>query len=280
MRPPAGCAAGRAAAGAGRRRGATRARSAVPLAAAARGQLHRSRRAGSSSTRTPPGSAPLLLDAFAQPDGKVHPAVVVVHGGGWTDGSRVAHIGQFLELLTEAGYQWVAVDYRLGGRRAGRRPPTMCGRRWRLSAVTPRRFASTPIASSCSARTSARSLAVQAATGGGVRGVALVGGVYAPSRLCPGCRRWPCTEAPTPSRRSAQARQFCDRIRRCRRRLRTRRRRRRAFIAPRTGGRRSGTTSRAWSRGFDGCSARAPHGRSPSSRSRCATRSGRACTSA
>ena len=37
---------------------------------------------------TPPGGAPLLLDAFAQPDGKVHPAVLVVHGGGWTSGSR------------------------------------------------------------------------------------------------------------------------------------------------------------------------------------------------
>ena len=69
----------------------------------------------SSFTPTPPGGTPLLLDAFAQPDGKVHPAVVVVHGGGWTTGSRVAHIGQFLELLTEAGYQWVAIDYRLGG---------------------------------------------------------------------------------------------------------------------------------------------------------------------
>ncbi len=66
---------------------------------------------------TPPGSPPLLLDAFAQPDGKVHPAVVVVHGGGWTTGSRVAHIGQFLELIAQAGYQWVAIDYRLGGRR-------------------------------------------------------------------------------------------------------------------------------------------------------------------
>ena len=72
----------------------------------------------SSSTATPPGGAPLLLDAFAQPDGKVHPAVLVVHGGGWTTGSRVAHIGQFLELLTEAGYQWVAIDYRLGARGA------------------------------------------------------------------------------------------------------------------------------------------------------------------
>lgn len=41
--------------------------------------------------------------------------VVVVHGGGWTTGSRVAHTGQLLELLTEAGFAWAAIDYRLSG---------------------------------------------------------------------------------------------------------------------------------------------------------------------
>jgi alpha-L-fucosidase 2 len=41
--------------------------------------------------------------------------VVVIHGGGWTSGSRTAHVGQILELLTHAGYNWFALDYRLGG---------------------------------------------------------------------------------------------------------------------------------------------------------------------
>jgi alpha-L-fucosidase 2 len=39
----------------------------------------------------------------------------VIHGGGWSSGSRVAHVGQILELLTHAGYHWFSVDYRLGG---------------------------------------------------------------------------------------------------------------------------------------------------------------------
>ena len=57
----------------------------------------------------------LALDAYVQPDERPHPAVVVVHGGGFTSGSRNAHIGQVLELLTSAGYQWFAIDYRLAG---------------------------------------------------------------------------------------------------------------------------------------------------------------------
>ncbi len=38
----------------------------------------------------------------------------MLHGGGWERGSRAAFTGQFLELLTRAGYNWVAIDYRLG----------------------------------------------------------------------------------------------------------------------------------------------------------------------
>lgn len=44
-----------------------------------------------------------------------HASVLVIHGGTWTSGSRVAHVGQILELLTRAGYNWFSVDYRLGG---------------------------------------------------------------------------------------------------------------------------------------------------------------------
>ena len=43
------------------------------------------------------------------------PSVVVIHGGGWSSGSRIAHVGQFFELLTRAGYNWFSIDYRLGG---------------------------------------------------------------------------------------------------------------------------------------------------------------------
>ena len=68
------------------------------------------RRIGSGS-----GATELSLDAYVQPGGGApRPGVVVLHGGGWERGSRAAFTGQFLELLTRAGYNWVAVDYRLG----------------------------------------------------------------------------------------------------------------------------------------------------------------------
>jgi acetyl esterase len=56
----------------------------------------------------------LSLDAYVQKRGKRRPAVVVIHGGGFTSGSRVAFTGQFQEMLTRAGYNWFALDYRLG----------------------------------------------------------------------------------------------------------------------------------------------------------------------
>ena len=61
------------------------------------------------------GTTALAMDVFAQPGRDVQPTVMVIHGGGWTSGSREAHIGQLLELLTGAGYSWVSVDYRIGG---------------------------------------------------------------------------------------------------------------------------------------------------------------------
>jgi acetyl esterase len=57
----------------------------------------------------------LALDAYVQRRVRRRPAVVVIHGGGFTGGSRVAFVGQFLETLTRAGFNWFAVDYRLGG---------------------------------------------------------------------------------------------------------------------------------------------------------------------
>lgn len=62
-----------------------------------------------------PYAADLALDAFVQPGDPPRPSVVVIHGGGFTSGSRAAHVGQILELLTGAGYNWFSVDYRLTG---------------------------------------------------------------------------------------------------------------------------------------------------------------------
>jgi alpha-L-fucosidase 2 len=59
------------------------------------------------------GSAELSLDAYVQRKGERRPGVVVIHGGGWTSGSRITYISQLLELLTNAGFNWFSVDYRL-----------------------------------------------------------------------------------------------------------------------------------------------------------------------
>ncbi|MFN0084161.1 MAG: alpha/beta hydrolase [Blastocatellia bacterium] len=58
----------------------------------------------------------LAMDAYAHPGVARRPGVLVIHGGNWDTGSRVAFVGQFLEMLTHAGYNWFSVDYRLGGR--------------------------------------------------------------------------------------------------------------------------------------------------------------------
>jgi len=57
----------------------------------------------------------LSLDAYVQKHGRNRPAVIVIHGGGWDSGNRIAFVGQFLEMLTRAGYNWFSIDYRLGG---------------------------------------------------------------------------------------------------------------------------------------------------------------------
>ncbi|MGH8637298.1 MAG: alpha/beta hydrolase [Burkholderiales bacterium] len=57
----------------------------------------------------------LALDAYVQRTPGRRPSVVVIHGGAWTSGSRSAHVGQLLETLTAGGFNWFAVDYRLGG---------------------------------------------------------------------------------------------------------------------------------------------------------------------
>jgi alpha-L-fucosidase 2 len=57
----------------------------------------------------------LALDAYVQQSRRSAPAVVVIHGGRWSSGSRVAHVGQILELLTRAGYHWFSLDYRAAG---------------------------------------------------------------------------------------------------------------------------------------------------------------------
>jgi len=60
------------------------------------------------------GGERLLLDVYEPPaqSGQIHPAVVLIHGGGWTsfDKSTMRTMGQF---LSREGFVAFAVDYRL-----------------------------------------------------------------------------------------------------------------------------------------------------------------------
>jgi alpha-L-fucosidase 2 len=60
-----------------------------------------------------PGGLPLTLDASI-PDGPgPHPAVIIVHGGGFVRGDKRTYVPPLLPPLTEAGYAWFSIDYRL-----------------------------------------------------------------------------------------------------------------------------------------------------------------------
>ncbi len=95
------------------------------------------------------------LDAYRQPGGTRLPAVIVVHGGNGA-GSRVSFVGQLLETLTAAGYQWVSIDYTLdpGTSDDGRR--RSCRPRSRSSSAMHASLASTPSGSRCSVKILAR----------------------------------------------------------------------------------------------------------------------------
>jgi acetyl esterase len=59
-------------------------------------------------------TGPLLLDASV-PDGPgPFPAVILVHGGGFTRGSKITYIDPMFQPLTRAGFAWFTIDYRMG----------------------------------------------------------------------------------------------------------------------------------------------------------------------
>src|SRR6266699_2192157 len=201
--------------------------------------------------------AELVLDAYIQRRGGLRPAVLVVHGGGWTSGSRVAFVGQLLETLTRAGFNWFSLDYRLGG--LSRYADALDDLRAALAFVRchaaefridPQRVAL--LGEDAGAHLAALLAAEKPA---GLRAAVLVGGFYdlseasplrAVSAGCPTC--WPST-APRiprsrPSRRSGSATRFAPRAA-----LASSCPSRKASTGRRTGGRRNGATSSASPRG-------------------------------
>jgi len=60
-----------------------------------------------------PGGLPLTLDASI-PEGKgPHPAVIIVHGGGFVRGDKQTYVSPLFPPLTEAGFAWFSINYRL-----------------------------------------------------------------------------------------------------------------------------------------------------------------------
>ncbi len=60
-----------------------------------------------------PDGKPLLLDVSI-PKGKgPFPAAIIVHGGSWKNGDKTTYIKPLKPLLSDAGYAWFSIDYRL-----------------------------------------------------------------------------------------------------------------------------------------------------------------------
>ncbi len=60
-----------------------------------------------------PGGVPLTLDASIPPGKGPFAAVIVVHGGGWENGTKRSYDKPLLPVLTEAGFAWFTINYRL-----------------------------------------------------------------------------------------------------------------------------------------------------------------------
>src|SRR5437588_1030261 len=60
-----------------------------------------------------PGGRPVLLDLHV-PDGEgPFPAAILVHGGGFDEGSKSTNVRPLFEPLDKAGFAWFSIDYRL-----------------------------------------------------------------------------------------------------------------------------------------------------------------------
>jgi acetyl esterase len=60
-----------------------------------------------------PDGKPLTLD-LRIPDGKSpSPAIIIVHGGGFSKGNKRTYVTPLFDLLSSAGFGWFTIDYRL-----------------------------------------------------------------------------------------------------------------------------------------------------------------------
>lgn len=60
-----------------------------------------------------PGGIPLTFDAWVPEGAGPHAAVIIVHGGGWENGTKYSFVPPLFPPLTNAGFAWFTIDYRL-----------------------------------------------------------------------------------------------------------------------------------------------------------------------
>ena len=62
---------------------------------------------------TRPDGKPVLLDLHV-PDGPgPFPAAILIHGGGFDEGSKSTNVRPLFDVLANAGYAWFSIDYRM-----------------------------------------------------------------------------------------------------------------------------------------------------------------------
>src|SRR5437762_13575620 len=55
----------------------------------------------------------LTLDAHVPNGAGPFPAAILVHGGGWVAGDKEQYINYLFQPLSEAGFAWFSINYRL-----------------------------------------------------------------------------------------------------------------------------------------------------------------------
>jgi acetyl esterase/lipase len=60
-----------------------------------------------------PGGKPLLLDLHVPNGSGPFAAAILVHGGGFDEGSRSTNVRPLFDVLSNAGFAWFTIDYRL-----------------------------------------------------------------------------------------------------------------------------------------------------------------------
>jgi acetyl esterase len=61
------------------------------------------------------GKVSLRFDAHVPEGAGPFPAVILVHGGAWVTGNRTSSVQPLFQPLTDAGFAWFSISYRLAG---------------------------------------------------------------------------------------------------------------------------------------------------------------------